>query len=121
MSDDKNIKDAIRLIQATSLKLDFIKQISSSANNTTTNEEVFLIQQNLSVAQNDLHRRREIYLWTYLGAGFIQALIVAVFSITFAYMVAQSSRYIHSSMLGTMICNFVFVLCRMYSVIECIL
>ena len=57
---------------------------------------------NLSAVNDDLYNRRDKYLWWYLGYGGFQALVVAVFSITFSFMVANASRYIHASMLGNL-------------------
>ena len=55
---------------------------------------------NQTAALNDAANIRRYYLWWYLGFGCMMAGLVLGFSVTFTFMVASASRFIHSAMLG---------------------
>lgn len=57
-------------------------------------------QSNMTAALDDAANIRRYYLWWYLGFGGIMAALVLGFTVTFTFMVASASRYIHMEMLG---------------------
>ena len=66
----------------------------------TISEQIKMVQNNQTVELNDAANIRRYYLWWYLGFGVIQAVFVLAYSVLFAFMVANASRYVHMSMIG---------------------
>ena len=106
MADDQQNIDNIKTLFFDNYTMEYIKKMLASnshlpfqmvsdlqnANSTIAN--------NFTTTWNDFSNRRDYYLWWYLGYGGIQAILVAIFSISFSLMVASASRYIHIKMLG---------------------
>ena len=104
--DDQNIINDVKTMLLDNLSMNAISETLSS-NHSLSLSEVASIQNayttlanNLTTTRVDLDNRRDYYLWWYFGFGWLQAILVAVFSILYSFMVANASRYIHSRMLG---------------------
>lgn len=108
MNDDQNIiNDMIFMFMDKAIIAKVLALLSSGQNISEAQREYLQnmlndANRNLSAVNDDLYNRRDKYLWWYLGYGGFQAIVVAVFSITFSFMVASASRYIHAKMLGTL-------------------
>ena len=107
MNDDEGLKNDMIFMYTDKAIISKLTSLLSSGQITNSLQLAAMqnmlnsANQNLSAVNDDLYNRRDKYLWWYLGYGGFQALVVAVFSITFSFMVASASRYIHASMLGT--------------------
>lgn len=105
MSDDQQNINDIKNMYADHYMMNYI--LNQLASNSLPSQTAAALQtsylqlaNNFTQSYNNFANRRDYYLWWYLGYGGIQAIIVAVFSLTFSLMVASASRYIHIRMLG---------------------
>ena len=111
MNDDQTLKNDIIFMFTDKAIISKLSALISSGQITNPlqlaamQNMLNLTNDNLSAVTDDLYNRRDKYLWWYLGYGGFQALLVAVFSIAFSFMVASASRYIHTKMLGTFVQN----------------
>lgn len=107
MNDDQNLKNDVifmltdKAINSTLSSLISSGEITNPFQLAALQKMLNSSNQNLSAVNDDINNLRDFYLWWYLGYGGIQAILVAVFSVDFSFMVASASRYIHAKMLGT--------------------
>ena len=111
MNDDEGLKNDMIFMYTDKAIISKLQPLADAGQLSEPYQSMYnWANQNLSEVNEDLYNRRDKYLWWYLGYGGFQAIVVAVFSITFSFMVASASRYIHASMLGT-----TFQLCSIIS------